>query len=148
MIFGFSHGREPLQLLLFWSFAHGCAIYLIGGEQQKRIPVKPEQREKICRSFQLQSYNRKEGNIQMKRYIYISLTLALLLSLSLSTAVIADSISSLCSTQECSDYLKNVGLLGFHRFDIMPKGPIGLQTYGRSISNDERTFLYFARFSE
>ena len=57
-------------------------------------------------------------------------------------------ISSLCSTQECSDYLKNVGLLGFHRFDIMPKGPIGLQTYGRSISNDERTFLYFARFSE
>ena len=24
MIFGFSHGREPLQLLLFWSFAHGC----------------------------------------------------------------------------------------------------------------------------
>jgi len=65
---------------------------LIGGEQQKRIPVKPEQHEKICRSFQLQSYNRKEGNIQMKRYIYISLTLALLLSLSLSTAVIADSI--------------------------------------------------------
>jgi hypothetical protein len=24
VIFGFSHGREPLQLLLFWSFAHGC----------------------------------------------------------------------------------------------------------------------------
>ena len=24
MIFGFSHGQEPLQLLLFWSFAHGC----------------------------------------------------------------------------------------------------------------------------
>ena len=23
MIFGFSHVREPLQLLLFWSFAHG-----------------------------------------------------------------------------------------------------------------------------
>ena len=23
VIFGFSHGREPLQLLLFWSFAHG-----------------------------------------------------------------------------------------------------------------------------
>ena len=57
-------------------------------------------------------------------------------------------ISSLCSTQECSDYLKNIGLLGFHRFDIMSKGPIGLQTYGRSISNDERTFLYFARFSK
>ena len=23
MIFGFSHDRKPLQLLLFWSFAHG-----------------------------------------------------------------------------------------------------------------------------
>ena len=24
VIFGSSHGRKPLQLLLFWSFAHGC----------------------------------------------------------------------------------------------------------------------------
>jgi len=22
---GFSHDRKPLQLLLFWSFAHGCS---------------------------------------------------------------------------------------------------------------------------
>ena len=28
MIFGFSHGWEPLQLLLFWSFTHGC-VYSI-----------------------------------------------------------------------------------------------------------------------
>ena len=28
VISGFSHGREPLQLLLFWSFAHGC-VYSI-----------------------------------------------------------------------------------------------------------------------
>ena len=28
VIFGFSHGREPLQLLLFWSFAHGGVIII------------------------------------------------------------------------------------------------------------------------
>ena len=27
VIFGFSHGREPLQLLRFLRFAHGCLYY-------------------------------------------------------------------------------------------------------------------------
>ena len=28
VIFGFSHGREPLQLLHFLRFAHGCVIII------------------------------------------------------------------------------------------------------------------------
>ena len=38
VIFGFSHGRKPLQLLLFWSFAHGC-ILIDWSEENEGFPV-------------------------------------------------------------------------------------------------------------
>ena len=39
MIFGFSHDRKPLQLLLFWSFAHGCSYKADGGKIGKNTVV-------------------------------------------------------------------------------------------------------------
>ena len=39
VISGFSHGREPLQLLLFWSFAHGCCMISDEQNRQKEQPT-------------------------------------------------------------------------------------------------------------
>ncbi|WP_286149032.1 hypothetical protein, partial [Neopoerus faecalis] len=38
VIFSFSHGREPLQLLLFWSFAHGCFPISKGSDKTISLP--------------------------------------------------------------------------------------------------------------
>ena len=40
VISGFSHGREPLQLLLFWSFAHGSGLIKYGGDTTMTWPFE------------------------------------------------------------------------------------------------------------
>ena len=59
MIFGFSHGREPLQSLLFWSFAHGCTYNKkeVDSISTQRKPAPEQAKKELAEQLWLSYYN-------------------------------------------------------------------------------------------
>ena len=59
MIFGFSHGREPLQLLRFLCFAHGCLQQKkeVDSISTQRKPSPEQAKKELAEQLWLSYYN-------------------------------------------------------------------------------------------